>query len=165
MTEGWTVGAAWVQAIGSVAAIGSAIWISQQQYRLARAERRQDRIDHISLLQGIANLAYHHVRQTAELVRTEGAGLAHGHFDRETGQNLSALLLQFDPQKLRSPPGALGVVSLANACARAADYAEAAGKLLHKGENAWVAMEDELEAWAGSALQARNAILEMTPEF
>jgi hypothetical protein len=164
-TDWWTVAAAWVQAVGSIIAIGAAIWISRVEASRVRAEKRQERIDHISLIQGVANMAYLHIRQTAQQIKEDDSALEYRGFDSTISENLSTALLRFDIEKLRSPPGAASVIGLANDCAMAPGFASAAGKLLHEQGSAIAILEDDVDEWEARALAARNDIMQMTPEF
>lgn len=164
-TDWWTVWAAWIQAVGSIAAIAAAISISTSEQRRLANIRHQDRIDQVSLIKGVANLAYHHIREVAAMIESEGQSLQFRRVDPSHSQNLAALLARIEVQNLRSPTGALAVVGLANDVAAAPSYADAAGDLQRKEGGAWPAMEDEVNEWTARALTARNEILAMTAEF
>jgi len=163
-TDWWTVAAAWVQAVGSIIAIGAAIWISRAEAARVGSEKRQERIDHISLIQGVANMAYFHIMQTAQQIKNDDRALEYRGFDESISENLATALLRFDIEKLRSPLGATSVIGLANDCALAPSYAKAAGKLLHEQGSSNAILEDDVDEWHARALEARNEIMNMTPE-
>lgn len=116
--------AAWVQAIGSISAVGAAIGLAAWERAHARAEALQRRRDYrmavAALADDIANAVADHA---ADLVRRPTYWLHEGS-RKQDFDDLADALEWFDPSQLMSASGAVAMMQLSRECRRA-EQAEA----------------------------------------
>lgn len=143
--------AAWVQAIGSIIAIGIAIWVPMREARNVQRERKQDKADALRAIGTVMEIASRLVRNHVCEIgrRSPDDGLLRYNVNR---QAFGRAILSLDAIELHSLPTA----SIVNAVANAAFDARRAEVLLIEVQD-WInsldvprkTTLDELEVIAG----------------
>lgn len=118
----WYNAAAWVQAIGTIAAVIGSAWLAAGKSRAARRRDREAKIASKTAALNLAILAHTHVRNLLQLLRDEArrGRLNHISPSRSFATN-QQLLLGFPIQSLDDPDAMVAFAFFPGALAMAAD--------------------------------------------
>lgn len=100
---------AWVQAVGSIAAIMAAVWIAQWQAGRERRDRLEDRREIRKAVAGLARRMANIVDDYANTLINSPEYVAHEGIDASDLLLIDAALERFDPSELVSAEGVLAL--------------------------------------------------------
>ena len=100
---------AWVQAVGSIAAIMAAVWIAQWQAGRERRDRLEDRREIRKAVAGLARRMANIIDDHANTLTTSPEYVAHEGIDWSDLLLIDAALERFDPSELVSAEGVLAL--------------------------------------------------------
>lgn len=100
---------AWVQAVGSIAAIMAAVWIAQWQAGRERRDRLEDRREIRKAVAGLARRMADLIDDYANTLITNAGFVAYEGFDWSDLLLIDAALERFDPADLVSAEGVLAL--------------------------------------------------------
>lgn len=148
---------AWVQAVGSVVAILTAIWVSHWEAERTRNERLEDRQE---LRRAIAGLA----RRLADLIERDANAMInsplyfhHEGFSSSEYKLLEAALDRFDPSKLVSAEAVIALEELRRAGSSAPFFADMVAEVAI-GDRYEEDPDESVRNWAGSASEAAGVL-------
>jgi hypothetical protein len=118
----WYNAAAWVQAIGTIAAVIGSAWFAARDSRAARRQAEEAKVAAKTAALNLAILAYTHVRQMHELLRDEARrGRVNNISPSRTFLTHQQMLIGFPIESLENPHAMVAFAVFPGALSMAAD--------------------------------------------
>lgn len=122
MSNFWYSAAAWVQAIGTIAAVIGSAWFAARDSRAARRQAEEAKVAAKTAALNLAILAYTHVRQMHELLRDEARrGRVNNISPSRTFLTHQQMLIGFPIESLENPHAMVAFAVFPGALSMAAD--------------------------------------------